>query len=82
MDHKARSIHTLAIQALKKPMQNTFASLKALADELAKDGAEELNSGMINGMKLDRRHREKSKLPFAVYLELAWHELDRIIWRD
>ena len=64
-------------------MRNTFASLKALADELAKDGAEELNSGMINGMmKLDRRHREKSTLQFAVYLELAWHELDRIIWRD
>ena len=32
------------------------ASLKALADELAKDGAEELNSGMINVMKLERRH--------------------------
>ena len=45
-------------------MRNTLASLKALADELAKDGAEELNSSMINGMKLDRRHREKSKLSF------------------
>ena len=47
-DHKARGLHTVATQAL--------------ADELAKDGAEELNSSMINGMKLDRRHCEKPKL--------------------